>query len=80
MAAPTNMTIGRFDKSFLIHMIKDFFIVLVIVTIIEFGFKAGKVYWDYQSTGEEQALEVADELADNVRSIMLNEGDRKSVV
>lgn len=74
MAAPTNDTLGRFDKSFLIHMIKDFFVVLVIVSILEFGLKAGKVYWDYVSDGENQALAVAEELADNVESIMLNEG------
>ncbi len=74
MAAPSNLNLGRFDKSFLVHMIKDFFIVLIIVTILEFGFKAGKVYWDYVSDGENQALAVAEELADNVRSIMLNEG------
>ena len=74
MAAPTDMTLGRFDKSFLIHMIKDFFVVLLLVTLIEFGFKAGKVYWDYHSKGEAQALAVAEELADNIRAIMLNEG------
>lgn len=74
VAAPTNQSLGRFDKSFLIHMIKDFFVVLVIVSILEFGLKAGKVYWDYVSDGENQARAVAEELADNVESIMLNEG------
>ena len=29
-------SIGRFDQSFLIHMIRDFFFVLVIVTVVEF--------------------------------------------
>jgi hypothetical protein len=66
--------LGRFDKSFLIHMIRDFFIVLVIVTLIEFSLKAALVYYNYQSNGVEEAAIVADDLAENVRSIMLNEG------
>lgn len=66
--------LGRFDKSFLIHMIKDFFLVLLLVMIIEFALKAGKVYWDYHSNAEAQALEVAEELSDNVISIMRNSG------
>lgn len=67
-------SIGRFDQSFLIHMIKDFFLVLILVTVLEFAMKAGKVYWDYQSNGETQALNVAEELVDNVQSIMSNSG------
>ncbi|MFK7870906.1 MAG: HAMP domain-containing protein [Roseobacter sp.] len=67
-------SIGRFDKSFLIHMIKDFFIVLVIVTIVEFSLKAALVYYNYQTNGTEEATVVANDLADNVRSIMRNEG------
>ncbi|WP_300064800.1 HAMP domain-containing protein [uncultured Roseobacter sp.] len=66
--------LGRFDKSFLIHMIRDFFIVLVIVTLIEFSLKAALVYFNYQSNGEDEAAIVANDLAENVRSIMLNEG------
>ncbi len=74
MLDQTSPTIGRFDKSFLIHMIKDFFLVLVVVTLLEFALKAGGVYWDYQSNGEAQAELVAEELAENVVSIMTNEG------
>ncbi len=66
--------LGRFDKSFLIHMIKDFFLVLLLVTLLEFALKAGKVFWDYRSNGEAQALEVAEKLSDNVISIMRNSG------
>jgi len=74
MLEQSNPAIGRFDKSFLIHMIKDFFLVLVLVSIIEFALKAGKVYWDYQVNGENQALEVAEELSENIVSIMTNSG------
>lgn len=67
-------SIGRFDKSFLVHMIRDFFIVLVIVTAVEFSLKAGLVYYNYHFNGAEEAEAVAEDLADNVRSIMRNEG------
>lgn len=70
----SDSSIGRFDKSFLIHMIKDFFLVLLVVTIIEFALKFGKVYWDYEVNGEQQARDVAAELSDNVVSIMTNAG------
>ena len=55
-------------------MIMDFFFVLVLVSIIEFALKAGSVYWDYQANGEDQALAVAEELSENVVSIMTNSG------
>ncbi len=74
MLEQSNSSIGRFDKSFLIHMIKDFFLVLLVVTLIEFALKAGKVYWDYKVNGESQALDVAEELSENVISIMTNAG------
>lgn len=67
-------SIGRFDKSFLVHMIKDFFIILVIVTLVEFSLKAALVYYNYVVNGEDEAAVVADDLADNVESIMRNEG------
>ena len=74
MLRDDNPSIGRFDKSFLIHMIRDFFIVLVIVTAVEFSLKAGLVWYNYLVNGEEEAFVVAEDLADNVRSIMQNEG------
>ncbi len=67
-------SIGRFDKSFLVHMIKDFFLVLLAVTVLEFAFKAAGVYYNYSVNGVAQSQIVADDLAENVRSIMRNEG------
>ena len=66
--------IGRFDRSFLVHMIKDFFVILVLVTILEFAFKAALVWWNWSSNGAAEAEAVADDLAENVRAIMRNEG------
>ena len=67
-------SIGRFDKSFLVHMIKDFFLVLLVVTAAEFSLKAGLVYYNYRFNGAEEAKAVAEDLAGNVVSIMRNEG------
>jgi|GEM_PF-370492 len=74
MIDQTSHSIGRFDKSFLVHMIKDFFIVLLAVTAVEFTLKAGLVLYNYHVEGEEQARLVAEEVADNVISIMRNAG------
>jgi hypothetical protein len=35
-----NPSVGRFDKSFLVHMIKDFFLVLLAASVLEFALKA----------------------------------------
>ncbi|WP_297771625.1 methyl-accepting chemotaxis protein [uncultured Roseovarius sp.] len=66
--------IGRFDQSFLIHMIRDFFVILIAVTVLEFTLKAGLVYYSFRVSGPERTQQVAEDIADNVRSIMRNEG------
>jgi hypothetical protein len=66
--------LGGFDRSFLIVMIRDFFVILVFVTLAEFALKAGMVVWKFQSEGPAQAAATAERVADNVRAIMLNEG------
>ena len=67
-------SLGRFDKSFLVMMIKDFFLVLVAVTVLEFSLKAALVYYDFAVNGVRDSEVVAQDLAENVRSIMRNEG------
>jgi hypothetical protein len=74
MLDTNNPSIGRFDKSFLVHMIKDFFLVLLAVSVLEFALKAAFVYYNYSVNGVSEAQVVADDLAENVRSIMRNEG------
>ncbi|MFB9150532.1 HAMP domain-containing protein [Roseovarius ramblicola] len=66
--------IGRFDQSFLIHMIRDFFVLLVLVTALEFALKAGMVNYTFRTEGPKTTREVATVIAENVRSIMRNEG------
>lgn len=55
-------------------MIRDFFLILVIVAIIEFGVKFGLVLYNFSVNGDTEAQSKAEEIAGNVRSIMLNEG------
>jgi methyl-accepting chemotaxis protein len=74
MLDTNNPSIGRFDKSFLVHMIKDFFLVLLAVSVLEFALKAAFVYYNFSVNGVSEAQVVADDLAENVRSIMRNEG------
>src|SRR6056297_294275 len=66
--------IGRFDQSFLIHMIRDFFVLLVLVTVLEFALKAGMVYYSFRTEGPGTTRDAATDIADNVRSIMRNQG------
>lgn len=66
--------LGQFDKSFLIQMIRDFFVILVIVTILEFSIKIGLVAYNVSVNGQSEAQQRAEEIAEKVRSIMLNEG------
>ena len=44
MLDTNNPAVGHFDKSFLVHMIKDFFLVLLAVSILEFALEAAAVY------------------------------------
>jgi len=66
--------IGRFDRSFLIQMIKDFFLILVVVTVLEFSIKAGLVVYEFAVNGKAEVEDRAGQVAENVRSIMLNSG------
>ena len=51
MLDTNNPSIGHFGKSFPVHMIKDFFFVLLAVSILEFALKAAAVYKNYSVNG-----------------------------
>ncbi len=70
----TDAAMGGFDRSFLVTMIRDFFLILLLVTVAEYALKAAMVVYDFKARGEAQARDVADEVAGHVRQIMLNEG------
>lgn len=63
MLDTNNPSIGRLDKSFLVHMIKDFFLVLLAVSILQFALKAAGAYYNFSVNGASEAQVVADDLA-----------------
>jgi len=65
---------ARFDDSFLNHMVRDFFFVLLAVIVIELGFRFALVWYDFQINAREETEKAAGQLAEDVRSIMLNSG------
>lgn len=64
----------RFDHSFVIQMIRDFFLVLVVVVLLELGARFALVIYQFETETPGEVAIAADRLAENVRSIMLNRG------
>jgi len=65
---------GRFDKSFAYRMIRDFFVVLLIVTLLELGISLALKAYAFASEGEERTRVTADRLASDLKDVMLNRG------
>ncbi len=66
--------LGRFDQSFVVKMIKDFFLLLLIVGFIEMGIRFAVVLYDFYEVETEKTRQAADRLASDVRGIMVNSG------
>ena len=64
----------RFDESFLIRTIRDFFLALVVVIVLELGFRFLLVLYDYYVMEKRETELAAERLAASVKSIMLNAG------
>lgn len=65
---------GRFEQSFVFHMIRDFFLLLIVVTAIELGIRYGVVVYEFEQHDRQLVDLAAKQLASDVRSIMLNSG------
>ena len=65
---------ARFDDSFATHMIRDFFLVLVTVVIIELSVRFSLVVYDFHHNQELTTQIEAERLAADIKSIMLNSG------
>lgn len=74
MEKPDTATTSRFDDSFIIRTIRDFFIGLLLIFIVELGVRYAMMLWNFETAQQERTQAAAENLAGDVRSIMLNRG------
>jgi methyl-accepting chemotaxis protein len=65
---------GRFEQSFMFHMIRDFFLLLIVVAGLELGIRYVAVVYDFKVNEPQRVERSAEQLANDVKSIMLNSG------
>jgi len=65
---------GFFERSFMFRMIRDFFLLLVIVAILELGLRYAAILYEFKNNEPSRVQEIADKLSNDIRSIMLNAG------
>lgn len=65
---------GRFDQSFVVRMIIDFFLVLLLVAVAELGLRFVVLVHDFYTNEERITRTAAEHLASDVRQIMINTG------
>lgn len=65
---------GRFEQSFVFHMIRDFFLLLLAVAAVEMGIRYVALLYDFRQQEAVRVNRAAEQLANDVKSIMLNSG------
>jgi HAMP domain-containing protein len=65
---------GRFEQSFMFHMIRDFFLLLLLVAGIEMAIRYAALRWDFSRQEPVRVESAAQQLANDVKAIMLNSG------
>ena len=65
---------GRFEQSFVFHMIRDFFLLLLLVAAVELGIRYALLRLDFSRQEPARVAQAAQRLAEDVKSIMLNSG------
>ena len=63
-----------FEQSFMFHMIRDFFLLLVLVATVEMSIRYAVVRLEFASEEQGRVDLAAQQLANDVKSIMLNSG------
>lgn len=71
---PPTAASPRFDESFVVRTLRDFFLALVFVIVVEFGVRFAVVIGNYYIDEKLRTREAAEQLAADVKSIMLNRG------
>jgi len=64
----------RFEDSFLVRLIREFFILLVVVAVLELLIRFGTELVDFYVEEPRAAAATAEDLANDVKALMLNEG------
>lgn len=67
-------TAGRFEQSFVFHMIRDFFLLLLAVAAVELAIRYAALLYDFRTREPERVNRAAEQLAQDIKSIMLNSG------
>ena len=65
---------SRFEQSFMFHMIRDFFLLLLLVAAVELAIRYAALRWDFGRQEPVRVERAAQQLANDVKSIMLNSG------
>jgi uncharacterized protein YoxC len=65
---------GRFEQSFMFHMIRDFFLLLLAVAAVEMTIRYALLRLDFARNEPARVARAAQQLANDVKSIMLNSG------
>ena len=71
---PTAPSSSRFEQSFMFHMIRDFFLLLLAVAAVELAIRYAALRWDFNRQEPARVDRAAQQLANDVKSIMLNSG------
>ena len=59
---------GFFERSFMFRMIRDFFLLLVIVAILELGLRYAAILYEFKNNEPSRVQEIADKLSKKIRS------------
>ena len=68
------LSFGRFEQSFSFHMIRDFSLLLLLVATAELGIRYASMAYEFRNSEQIRIDRSAQQLADDIRSIMLNSG------
>jgi methyl-accepting chemotaxis protein len=68
------LNFGRFEQSFSFHMIRDFSLLLLLVATAELGIRYASMAYEFRNSEQVRIDRSAQQLADDIRSIMLNSG------
>jgi methyl-accepting chemotaxis protein len=73
MSSPADSS-SRFEQSFMFHMIRDFFLLLLAVAAVEMTIRYAALRWDFARAEPLRVERAAQQLANDIKSIMLNAG------